>query len=120
MDIGGQIAEPVRVTAVFIVIPAEDLGVDNGYPHGRLRQGLEKCLRQVGDMREIDIDECRPAVVELPFDHDRRIHSDQIGRDILLFRKDDEVLRILLRGPPIDVIEHLCGSGESLLPFLFP
>jgi hypothetical protein len=35
MDVRGQIAESVRVTAVFIVIPAEYLGVDHGDPQGR-------------------------------------------------------------------------------------
>jgi len=35
MDVCGQITEPVRVAAVFIVIPAEYLGVHNGDPHRR-------------------------------------------------------------------------------------
>ena len=34
MDVCGQITEPVRVAAVFIVIPAEYLGVHNGDPQG--------------------------------------------------------------------------------------
>ena len=35
MHIHRQVAHPVRVAAVFIVIPAEYLGVNDGYPHVR-------------------------------------------------------------------------------------
>ena len=118
VDVHGQIAEPVRVAAVFIVIPAEDLGVDDGDPHGRSRQCPEKGVRQIGDMGEVDIDERRPGMVELPFDHDGRIHPDQIGRYVLLLRIDHQMLGVVRGGLPVDVVEHLRWSAGGILPAL--
>jgi len=48
MDVCGQIAEPVRVTAVFIVVPAEYFCVDNGYQYlGVLKKKIADALGAV-------------------------------------------------------------------------
>ena len=64
-------------------------------------------------MGEIDINECRSGMVELSFNHDGRIHSDQIGRYVLLLRIDHQMLGIVPGGLLIDVIEHAGGQGGN-------
>ena len=74
-----------------------------------LRQCLDYFVRYIGDPGNINIDECRPCVVELAFDDYGRIGAYKVGGDVLLLRKDNEMFGIVIGCFLVYFIEHLGG-----------
>ena len=65
VDIDGQVSHPVGVAAVFIVVPAENLGMDHGNLKHFFAKARDEVRRQIRNVGKIDRYESRAGVIEL-------------------------------------------------------
>ena len=69
MDVDGQVAQEVRVAAVFVVVPAEDLGVGHGELHATFGESGDRQL-EARDPRQVELDEAGARVRLATLDDD--------------------------------------------------
>src|SRR4030043_234957 len=113
VGVDGQVAQPVRITSVLVVIPAEDLGMDHRNLQSPERDGLPPIATKPGNLGEIDLDKSRSRMVELPFNDDGGVDPGDVGGNVLFLGVNKETLGASGLGLPVDVINAFCVDGSD-------
>lgn len=101
VDVDGQITQPVGVAAVFIVIPAENLGMNHRHFQHFVADALDETFGQIRNMRKINRNESGSGVIELAYNDpltglpNRKLMMDRLEQAIVSAKRRSTPLALL-------------------------